>query len=247
MVRDEADIIGTVLRHLLAEGVAGLIVADNLSTDGTRAILDALAAEDDRLVVVDDSDPAYWQGRKMTALAHLAGDRGAEWVVPFDADELWYSPAGRLAEVLESSGADVLLARVWEHVPTPFDGGASDPVLRMKRRRPDPKPARKACFRYHPSIRLWEGNHFVDHPGQVSNEDLIEIREFQYRSLEQATRKVRNGKAALDATTLAASEGSHWRALGGLPDDALSAWWTGHSEGPSVYDPAPLRCPASLR
>ena len=40
MVRDEADVIGTVCAHLLAEGVDRLIVADNLSSDDTRDILE---------------------------------------------------------------------------------------------------------------------------------------------------------------------------------------------------------------
>ena len=39
MVRNEADIIGTTVRHLLAQDVDGILVADNGCTDDTRAIL----------------------------------------------------------------------------------------------------------------------------------------------------------------------------------------------------------------
>ena len=41
MVRDEADIIETTVRHMLTQ-VDVVIVADNRSVDGTREILDSL-------------------------------------------------------------------------------------------------------------------------------------------------------------------------------------------------------------
>lgn len=245
MVRDEADIIAITLAHMLAEGCDRVLVADNLSTDGTREILDDLAAGDDRITVVDDLEPAYWQGRKMTALAHQAGDMGANWIVPFDADELWYSPTLTLAETLRATDADVLLAKTWEHVPSPADDqDEPNPVLRLRHRRRVPKPAPKVCFRYHPQARLWLGNHMVDRPGTKAA-DLVEIREFQYRSLAQAIRKLRNGKRAIEATTLAESEGAHWRTLGAMSDAEFAAWWAEYEAGDALYDPAPLRCPAS--
>lgn len=94
MARDEADVIGSTVAHMLAQ-VDAVIVADNLSTDRTREILDEMAsAHPGRLVVVEDPDPAYRQSEKMTALALRARlDFGAEWIVPFDADEVWYSPS----------------------------------------------------------------------------------------------------------------------------------------------------------
>ena len=46
---------------------------------------------------------AEWE--KMTRLAAIAGvDHGATWVVPFDADEVWYSGFGRLGDLLADLG-----------------------------------------------------------------------------------------------------------------------------------------------
>ena len=45
MMRDEADVARHVCLHLAEELVDGIIVADNLSTDCTRAELEAAKAE----------------------------------------------------------------------------------------------------------------------------------------------------------------------------------------------------------
>ena len=82
MTRDEDDIIGPVIEKMLLQ-VDHIIVADNGSTDKTREILDSLP-----ITVVDDPERGYFQSRKMTALAHLAAEKGATWIVPFDSDEV---------------------------------------------------------------------------------------------------------------------------------------------------------------
>lgn len=45
MMRDEADVAADVIAHLIDEGVNGIIVADNNSTDGTREILAQVAKD----------------------------------------------------------------------------------------------------------------------------------------------------------------------------------------------------------
>jgi glycosyltransferase involved in cell wall biosynthesis len=89
-VRNEAAIIASSVGHLLENvGVDRVIVADNESTDETLAILNRIAAADDRIQV--ESTPGdFKQSDMMTRLFHLARDRGADWVLPSDADEfLW--------------------------------------------------------------------------------------------------------------------------------------------------------------
>lgn len=239
MMRDEADICETVVRHLLAEGIDRVIVADNLSTDGTGDILRSIGPE---VTVVDDPVVAYLQSEKMTTLAHRAAELGADWVVPFDADELLYSPHGRLCDVLTDRIEPVQWVRAFEHVPMEWDDpDEPNPVVRIKHRKPQPKPFMKCVFRYDPHVRIWQGNHQVDHPGPFGGPGLLELREFQYRTLQHATRKVRNGKAAYDATSMPLSEGSHWREMGAWSDEEIALWWKGYCAQDVILDPAPLR------
>jgi len=104
-------------------------VADNLSDDTTRWILDELADIDERVRIIDDPDPQlYDQAGKMTRLVHMAGAEGARWVLPSDADELvvgtW--PGGTLAEFFAECSVDVLTATGWDHVAT-HDDEVHDP------------------------------------------------------------------------------------------------------------------------
>lgn len=123
LIKDELDVVADTVRHLLAE-LDAVIVADNLSTDGTREALDRLAGADGRLEVVDDGEVGYWQSRKTTALAMLALELGHRWVVPCDADEFWYAPDGRrVADYLDGLGRDVMVveAEMHHHLATALD------------------------------------------------------------------------------------------------------------------------------
>lgn len=238
MVRDEADIIGPVVAHLLAEGVDHVIAADNLSVDETPDILRSFGPA---VTVVDDHEPGYYQADKMTDLAQRAGRIGAEWVVPFDADEWWYSTTGLLAHTLRAADdADVLIAATYHHIPHPDDPVDTDPVRRMVHRMADAKPMSKVAFRFRPDATLHMGNHDVDWPGARRKTGVIEIREFQYRTFEQMARKVRNGKAAYDASDLHPTYGTHWRRMGAMTDEQLRVEWDNHygAEG-LVRDRAP--------
>jgi hypothetical protein len=250
MVRDEADIIETVVRHLLAQGVERVVVADNLSTDGTREILEGLGRSHP-VTVLGDRLPEYYQAEKTTLLARRAARSGAGWIIPFDADEVWLSPTGTLAEWLAACEAAVVQAPMFNHVPTAGDdAGQSDPVRRLRWRKTEPNRLHKVAFRAQRRARLAYGNHGVSRPGRRT--PGLEIRHFPYRSEEQFVRKLRQGSAALYASDLSAQVGKHWRGLGTRDDDALrEAWhtlvetqnlpfeWWVPSKG-LVEDPVPL-------
>ena len=68
MVRDEDDVLAFTLEHLLAEQVDRIVVADNLSVDGTHEILEDYATVFP-VTIVDDPVLRYSQSAKMTALA----------------------------------------------------------------------------------------------------------------------------------------------------------------------------------
>lgn len=214
MVKDEADVIAGTLTHM-ADEVDALLVADNCSTDGTREILAEL--EDTLpLTVVDDPEVGYHQSPKMSSLASQAAGMGATWIVPFDADELWYTRDDRIRVLLESTEGNVVQAHLFNHFPTAVDPDDPDPYRSIIWRQPDPAVLTKVAFRWEPGAVIHQGNHGVDLPGHVESTNGLEIRHFPYRSAEQFVRKARNGAAAYAATDLPITEGAHWRAYGEL-------------------------------
>lgn len=222
MVRDEGDIIGYTLDRMLAQ-VDHVIVCDNGSTDGTREIV----AGRDRVTIVDDPEHVFQQGAKMTALARRAVAAGADWVVPFDADEAFELPD------FDQVDADIALFRGHVYVPRP---PASDNPLEWEWRLPDLEHFPKVAFRAHPDIRIHEGQHGVDHPG-CRVVLAGRYRHYQYRSLRQVARKVRQGSAALARATVPPSTGDHWHNLARCDDAQLAEWWDRYLAQPLVHDP----------
>lgn len=249
MVRDEADVVAGTLRHMAGE-VDQLLVADNGSTDGTREILDDLVRTLP-LIVVDDPDPAYYQSVKMTKLAGIAHRLfEATWIVPFDADELWHSPSGRIADVLATSRRPYAAAQLWNHQATALDEPGDDPFRTMVWRQTDPGALGKVAIRWQPGTVIHQGNHGVTLPSSGPPlEGALSIRHFPARSPQQFARKGRNGAAAYAATDLPEYEGAHWRAWGRLHDrggDELlhqvfreHHWHLSPTDAGLVADPAP--------
>jgi hypothetical protein len=111
LVRNEADIIRTNLLYHLASGIDQVLVVDNGSFDGTFEILEELATAG--RVHVFSRPGAFLQSAMTIELAREAFLRGADWVVPIDADEFWHVPNGRLRDVLDAAaGAGILEAEV---------------------------------------------------------------------------------------------------------------------------------------
>lgn len=241
MVKDEADIIAPVICQLFAQGVDAVWVADNMSVDKTRPLLEELAGRFP-ITIVDDDEPGYYQPDKLMRLAALAGAEGAEWILPFDADEWWFADGGyTIGELLGCIVADVVVNYGYDHVPRRDDPDEANPVRRMGWRRRDPQRLPKVAYRWAADARLHYGNHDVDRAGRREHH-VLEYRHFGCRSLEQMTRKVRQGKAALDAAVaLHPMYGSHWRDMGAWTDEQLAARWAElcDEQGP-VYDPAPM-------
>lgn len=246
MVRDAEDIIGPVVEHMMSE-VDHVIVADNLSQDNTRSILDGLTGN---ITVIDDLEPAYRQSEKMTYLAMLAKKQGAKWVVPFDADEWWRSPHGRLADVIRDSNFTINVAPLYDHVPTSVDPDEPNPIKRIGWRRPTPSPLHKVACRAALDLTIGMGNHnafYLKHEPTYDGWNLIEVRHFPYRNAEQFVEKAVVGAMALDMTDLPYEVGQHWRDYARIVEDegvealkdVFRQWF--YSKDPAeeglVYDP----------
>lgn len=256
MVRDEADIVEHSVWRMLGE-VDHVVVADNGSTDGTREILERLATEaSGRLTVLADDEEGYYQSRKITHLARIAARLGAAWVVPFDADEFWYSPFySSVAAALRAVAPQWLAvsAQMFDHVATAVDEPARSPFQRIGWRRRAPGVLPKVAVRASDEVVVHQGNHAATFPGGTTVlEGQLIIRHYPYRSGEQMVRKARNGAAAYAAAVdLPAADGAHWRQYGALldqigearfVDEVFRPWFW--SEDPAadetlIYDPAP--------
>jgi glycosyltransferase involved in cell wall biosynthesis len=103
-VRNEIDVIDFVIYHHLQQGVDLILIADNGSTDGTFEFLTKLSEEDKRIKLY--SFPGEFKQQEIiTELSRDAHSFGCEWIIPFDADEMWLSKNG-LAKDLESINKD---------------------------------------------------------------------------------------------------------------------------------------------
>ncbi|WP_435021450.1 glycosyltransferase [Tundrisphaera sp. TA3] len=111
--RDEAGSIEAAIRSLLVQDYPGLrvIAVDDRSADATGPILDALAAESDRLTVVHVRDlPDGWLG-KTNALQMGADATDARWILFTDADVVFAPGALRKSiAYAESERADHVCA-----------------------------------------------------------------------------------------------------------------------------------------
>lgn len=245
MCRDAEDIIGYIVEHMISE-VDHVIVADNLSTDGTRAILQKFG---NKITLLEDNDPAYRQSEKMTYLANVAKKLGAEWVVPFDADEWWFSEQGRLADVIRDNNFCINAAPLTDHVPTAVDSDDPNPMKRLAYRRAEPSPLHKVAVRCMPDLVIEMGNHNatykIHRPTYGFN--LLQIRHYPYRTPEQFVDKAVTGAAGLALTDLPYHQGEHWRKYAEIAEnsgvDALKAvftewFWSSEPERDGlIFDP----------
>lgn len=229
MVRNEADIIETTVRHLLQQGIDYMLVVDNLSDDDTPRVLARLAEEIPHLHVGTDSEPAYYQSAKMTQLSDLVSAAGARWIIPFDADELWFAPQGRLVDALDDSGSPVRRAHLFNLFPSP---GGKQWRLDTARHFDD-----KVAFRPWGGAVVTMGNHEVSRPGSRESEGL-RILHMPWRSFEQFARKTRIGAAAVARAELDEGEAYHWRWLGSASDDELRTVWRQLLSGEAVANAA---------
>jgi hypothetical protein len=227
IVRNELDIIDRTVDHLFRQGVDHVLVADNGSTDGTLERLLARAALDERLHVAVDREKRFFQGAKMTRLAQVAAAAGADWVVPFDADEWWFAEEMTLAEYLAGTGANQVTAEVFNAVPSP-EGNESQTAAHYLL---DSRSTGwiKVAFRAHLFARVAFGNHAVGRVG--SRESGLYIAHLAYRSESHLRRKLVQGAAAVEAAEAAEGVCYHWRWGARLDEAELADAWRNVASG----------------
>lgn len=228
VVKNELDILPHVIDHLFKQGIDKILIADNQSDDGTWEYLCERSSEDKRLLIARDVNPVHAQSEKMTYMAHLAWQRGARWIIPFDGDEFWYAQGKNLKDYFLSTDLSVVYAGFHHTVPTvdsPQDIVRTELVMDSA----DSFPG-KVAFRSHPFVVIIPGNHNVTRLGPRGRG--LDILHIQYRGVEQIIRKVRQGTTSSKLTQEDLSWfAPHWEAGSKLTRDEIQEVWQNISNG----------------
>lgn len=191
MVKNEEDIIEQFVRHN-SKHIDVMYIADNMSTDGTRDILNALREEGLPIVIWDDNDPRHIQSEKTTAAYHkISSVESFHYFIAIDADEFIQLSVG--CHIPEGKGNAFHLKR-YCHV---IDSTASTHDLYTMRQRLRKQQTPKILIVHDPKhfseYTIADGNHFVEKAGRrVEHNELSKalIAHYPYRTIDQYVRKV---------------------------------------------------------
>lgn len=242
MVRNEADIVETFVRHNLSL-LDGLIVIDHGSADATREILTALTRERLPLVVLANEDPRFVQAQVLTEVARsLFVQRSADVVLPLDADEFVKAPSrAELERVLGGIAPGAHGQLHWQNYVPDFArprSGLRATIAASKRATVEIhglyKVAVTRAFMDAPDSVLTEGLHFVAPRPGAGVDDLgvhtrlpatsVAIAHLPLRTAEQfvvkvAVKKLGRIGAANDWTADAAMQSAYTRLREGASSD----------------------------
>jgi hypothetical protein len=229
MVKNEEDIIVRVVEHLFRQRIDAALIADNDSSDRTPALLEELAARYP-VHLAFDGEGAFYQDLKMTLLADWARRAGADWIVPFDADELWFAPRTSLGVYLRSCRVNVVSAAMHDLFPVDgvrFGQGAW-------RLMTGPHQLRKVAFRSHRHAVLDYGNHHVSRPGPSA--DGLRVVHVPWRSYDQFRTKGLQGSQALSLAGVDPTLGYQWHNVASLEVEHAKKVWASILAGEPVSE-----------
>ena len=236
MVRNESATLPAIVEHFRKQGISRVLVVNHLSTDDTDK---SLAPFGDFVQIAKYNHAAYEQRAVMTLASRFATECGANWIIPFDADEVWWpTRGGTIAELLESSTTDKIPAPHYDFLPPSNPLPLFSPeTFQLRRIQPNPMP--KTAFRAHPKAIVLMGNHWVQRPG--SNGDGLVIAHYPYRTKEQLRKKVKEGAMAIDALGKSKGLGTHWQQWSAMSDEIFDNFWNSIQSSDDVVEDPELR------
>ena len=202
LLRDEADIVDSMLAFHLNAGVDFVIAMDNGSVDGTTEILESYARDGVvHLLQQPEVDHYFAQGEWVTEMARLAAtEHGADWVFHADADEFWWPRGGTLHEIFAAIPPRFgrVYAMVRHFVPRPETHEFFAERMTVRVCNPGAEennpfgPRSLIAHRADPKIKLNDGRHATETSLPVLNGWYpIDMLHFPIRSLRQCEVKYR--------------------------------------------------------
>ena len=209
IVRNECDIIETFVRHNL-RFLDRLIVADNLSADSTRRILELLRDEGLHLDLESADQPDHPQEMVLNAMLARAARDGYDFIFPLDADEFIgaESRAALEAGLATIPAGQYGLLPWYPYIATSADNPAERNVLKrithkLAPTKPEAKVVVPGRMMLEKSLMLSVGNHHCLRDGRALMDCAVppgvHINHFPLRSPEQARLKVAVGAFAVRA------------------------------------------------
>ena len=236
MVRNESVTLPVIIEHFHRQGISRVLVVNHLSTDET---IESISSFGDFVQIAQYQHPAYEQRAVMTLASRFATECGANWIIPFDADEIWWPTRGQtLAELLESSTADKIPAPHYDFLPPGNPPESFSPEnFHLRRIRANPMP--KTAFRAHPKAIVSMGNHWAQRPG--SSGDGLVIAHYPYRTREQLRKKVKEGASAINVLGNSKGLGTHWQQWNAMSDEDFESFWHNLQSSDDIVDDPELR------
>jgi Glycosyl transferase family 2 len=256
MAANEESIIGYTISHLISQGIDGIMVCLNNSTDNTRYIINDIWSRNKRVIFIsDDPNTAFYQSAVLTDLARDAVEHGAEWVLPLDADELAYSEDStlNLCDAVRRCDHQVIHVSLLNHYATDQDIDSPNPFKAHPWRHVDLNPLGKMIVRFQPKMVIDNGNHriLVDGGALPACRAGISVRHFSAIDADRWVRKSIANATALEADpAIPVGVGAHVRmykhhadVLGAaaLKDFYMEHFYFRHPNDKLVYSPAPYR------
>jgi|GEM_PF-3193062 hypothetical protein len=209
VVKDEEDIIYHNLLWHYHQGIKRFVVMDNMSTDNTQNEIRRFADQysDTLIYLMEDREKGHYQSRKLTAAAEFAHRMWkAEWILPFDGDEILCSLKAPLLQVLASlNKEDLCISLPWRnHVLRTFDDySKSNPLQRMTHRQKSDSLGIKVMIRWQTGMLISQGNHSVHRKGKIScvpgHKIGLLLRHYRFRSKNHLKQKFMNKGKAYEA------------------------------------------------
>jgi glycosyltransferase involved in cell wall biosynthesis len=221
MTRNEIDLLRINLVHHLQTSCDRILIVDNGSTDKSRTVLKRLAKKLPIDWTVDAGK--LRQAEIVTAMAHEARAKGADWVIPLDTDEFWHT--GRklneiLAEDTESGAIEVSriefvqardqrksnvqgVLRATKRIEHPLRGNqAIDDFMAGKLSMFETEPQPKVLIRTGPDVAVTRGSHTgTGFTGPVTVAREIVIFHFPLRSRLALWSRAEQGRRVAEITS----------------------------------------------